>query len=108
MMFASLVFSMTSFGSESLREDISDFLKTVVDGTEFRIVEELVDTKRLRAELDKSEHTVELDIDIKDEYVSVKHNIRDDSSSINIKQRFFDDKGDAKECIENLIKETSD
>jgi len=99
---------MSSFGSENLREEIAECLDSVVSGTDFEVEDELADTKRLRAKLDKDDHYVELDVDIKDEYVSVKHNIRGQESSINVKQRFFDDEQDAKDWIKDLVENISE
>ena len=94
---------MRSYSSEHLREEIAECLDSVVSETDFKVVDELADTKRLRAKLEKREYNIEVDIDIKDEYVSVKHNARDQESLINIKQRFFENKQDAKDGIEDLI-----
>ena len=99
---------MSSFGSKDLQKEVVDGLESATQGTEFEVTDELKDTKRLCAQLDRDDCCFGLDIDIKDEYVSVKHNIHDGDSSINVKQRFFDTGDDAVEWIEDLIREISD
>lgn len=99
---------MSSFGSDNLREEIVNGLESAVEDTEFEIMDELKDTKRLRAELDQSDCRVEVDVDIKDEYVSVKHNVHDEGSSMNVKQRFFDNSKDAVEWIEDRVQSISE